>query len=257
MDKIKVFSLTLVFVLMTGFLHAAGEENARQWFSQGNTYYQQKEYGKAIESYQRVIETGFESGALYYNMGNAYYKLNEVGKARLYYERARSFMEGDPDLKANLELLRLRMVDKIEEPPEFILFVWWEALLDLYSIRLWSWITVILFWISLITAGIWLYYRRRRMGDRYKMLFVTTTVVFLLSSFIMSNKIYERENARFGVILKPSVSVFSEPDEEGTEVFVLHEGTKFEVERINEAWLQIKMRDGKTGWLKKEAIAVI
>jgi len=53
------------------------------------------------------------------------------------------------------------------------------------------------------------------------------------------------------------VSVVSEPALDGTEVFILHEGTKVKINRILNGWLEISIPDGKTGWLEKRSLDMI
>jgi SH3-like domain-containing protein len=69
--------------------------------------------------------------------------------------------------------------------------------------------------------------------------------------------IYEFETTKFGVILQEKVSVVSEPDIDGTEVFILHEGTKVKINRTLDNWLEISIPDGKIGWLQESSLEII
>ncbi|MEJ2543653.1 MAG: hypothetical protein P8Y99_06265 [Calditrichaceae bacterium] len=42
-----------------------------------------------------------------------------------------------------------------------------------------------------------------------------------------------------------------------TEVFILHEGTKAKIERIAGEWYEVRLADGKTGWLKSTNMEII
>ena len=57
--------------------------------------------------------------------------------------------------------------------------------------------------------------------------------------------------------MNPSVTIRSSPDENGTELFVIHEGTKVWVTDEVGEWLKIKIADGNNGWLKKVDIEAI
>ena len=70
-------------------------------------------------------------------------------------------------------------------------------------------------------------------------------------------QIYEFETSMFGVILEEKVSVVSEPDLDGTEVIILHEGTKVQVNRERGDWMEITIPDGKTGWMKSSDLGLI
>jgi hypothetical protein len=81
--------------------------------------------------------------------------------------------------------------------------------------------------------------------------------MFIIIFIITVGQIYEFETSKFGVILEEKVSVVSEPGLSGTEVFILHEGTKIKINRILDDWFEISIPDGKTGWLKASEIGII
>ena len=60
-----------------------------------------------------------------------------------------------------------------------------------------------------------------------------------------------------GIIISPSVTVRSSPSESGTELFVLHEGTKIEVNEKVSGWQNIKVIDGREGWIMTDDFATI
>lgn len=60
------------------------------------------------------------------------------------------------------------------------------------------------------------------------------------------------------IVMSPTVTVKSTPDESGTELFVLHEGTKVFVEDNSmKGWKEIRLEDGNKGWIPTEAIEII
>jgi tetratricopeptide (TPR) repeat protein len=252
MDLIKKFFLILILIFTTGWA-----QDQTVLFKNGNQYYQQGDYQKAIDQYEQILEQGFESGALYFNLGNSYYKLNELGKARLNYERAAEFIQGDEALNENLRILKMRLVDQIEAPPQFFLDTWWNYILNLFSVRALIWIVAILFWVMIASLVFRIYHSTRGHITRGKALFVFSLVVFLIFALISAQKIYKLETEHFAVIMNPSVTLLAEPKIGGTEVFVLHEGTKVKIERRTNEWLEIKLVDGKTGWLTKDNLEVI
>lgn len=226
-------------------------------FQQGNQYYQQGDYEKAAEEYQKIIIQGYESGELYFNLGNAFFKMNKLGQARLYYERAHNLIEGDEALAENIKLLRMRLIDQIDTPPRFFLTAWWNSIPNLLNIDLLVWIEVGLFWLLLSILGIRQYYQSRGKGKRLNILFNLTVILFVVVTVICIQKIYSLETERHAIIMKSSVTLLAEPKLGGTEVFVLHEGTKVKIERENQNWFEIRLEDGKTGWLEQDKLEII
>ena len=59
-------------------------------------------------------------------------------------------------------------------------------------------------------------------------------------------------NHSYAIIVSPSVTIKSSPDDSGTELFQLHEGTKVEIiDQLGE-WKEIRLSDGNFGWLRME-----
>ncbi|HEM48746.1 MAG TPA: tetratricopeptide repeat protein [Caldithrix sp.] len=252
MDVIK--RLFLISFIIAQSVTAA---NLHDVFNQGNQYYQQGEYEQAIESYQKIIEEGYESGPLYFNLGNAYYKLGQLGPARLYYERASEYLKNDEALQENMQLLNLRLVDQIEPMPQFFLNAVWTHVVDFIAIDMLIWIVTGLLWLSLVVFSIRYYFRSRGRGDRFKILFAFIFVIFIFFALISIQKIYNLENEQYGIIMKSSVTSRAEPKISATEVFIIHEGTKVKIERVTGDWYEVRLADGKTGWLERTYLEII
>ena len=80
---------------------------------------------------------------------------------------------------------------------------------------------------------------------------------FLIIAILAVSQIYEFETSEFGIIFAEKVSVLSEPGLSGTEVFILHEGTKVSINRVLDEWYEVSISDGKTGWLKSNTLETI
>ncbi|MBN2426317.1 MAG: tetratricopeptide repeat protein [Calditrichaceae bacterium] len=250
---IRSVILFIIFIFSTGL--ASEWESA---FEEGNQLYRKGQYEQAIEVYESIIKNGMESGELYYNLGNAYYKTNQIGEARLNYERAAQFLKNDEALKQNLELVKLQLVDQIIIPPKFILIQWWDQLLNVLSLNILTWITILLLFLVLTSSAVLLYLRTRRgrLGS-LRMIQRIILIIFIIFLVLLLNKIYVFETEEFAIILKPSVTIHASPDSKGTEVFILHEGTKVRLMRGEENWYEIRLDDGKTGWLEKNNVEKI
>ncbi len=244
----------LALFLSSALLNAA---TPRENFIAGNELYQQGKYEQAAARYQAVLDAGYKSGALYFNLGNVYYKLDRPGLSRLNYERAARILKNDEDLTDNILLLKQKLVDKIPEPPRFFLNDWRDFILGLFSIQLLTWLTAGLLALFLFGSALRRHAMIRGRGRRFRSLFIFSAVLFVLTAFLFGQKIYHLETEAYGVILQPVVTVFAEPSASGTEVFVLHEGTKVKIERSSNGWKEIKLADGKTGWLTQENMEII
>jgi SH3-like domain-containing protein len=59
------------------------------------------------------------------------------------------------------------------------------------------------------------------------------------------------------IIFTSQISVKSSPDNSGTDLFVIHEGTKVSVEDEVGEWLEIKLSDGNKGWIPANSLEII
>lgn len=252
MDVITKVFLSLIIIVQIAFA-----DDLHLVFDEANLLYQQGKYEQAIDNYQNIIDEGLESGPLYFNLGNAYYKLNQLGAARLNYERATEFLKNDEDLEENINLLKLRLVDQIDPTPKFILNVWWDQIVDFIVIDGLIWIVAGLFWLVIVVFSIRYYYRSRGRGDRLNLIFMSVMTLFILFTLISVQKIYNLETEQYGIIMKSTVTSLAEPKPGATEVFILHEGTKIKIERIANDWFEIRLEDGKTGWLEGSDLEII
>ena len=65
-------------------------------------------------------------------------------------------------------------------------------------------------------------------------------------------------NRSEAIVMNPSVTVRSTPSESGTSLFILHEGRKVSVkDNSMKEWKEIRLEDGKVGWVPASAIEVI
>lgn len=83
---------------------------------------------------------------------------------------------------------------------------------------------------------------------------VFLALVILSNVFAAQQKgeLMERSEA---IVLAPSVTVRSTPSESGTSLFILHEGRKVEIkDNSMREWKEIRLEDGKVGWVPASAI---
>lgn len=98
----------LIFILLFLFLSLpvlAIEQTTLADFAKANGAYRDGKYAEAIAGYERILSLKIESGAVFYNLGNSYFKNKEPGKAVLNYERAQKLMPRDADLRSNLKFV--------------------------------------------------------------------------------------------------------------------------------------------------------
>ncbi len=217
-------------------------------YEQGHIAYQAGDYQKAAASYETAVHAGYQSFELYYNLGNCYYKLNQIGRCLLYYEKARKLDPTDPDLLFNLDLARLRVVDKIITPPEFFWNRIWKNIKSMLGLDQLAVLALLALFAAFAATVGKLYLEREPwrslVGYVWMPLVVITVVIGLFFMLRVNQSSHEKE----AIIMVEKVSITSSPSITGTEVFALHEGSKVRVEERRSGFIRISLTDGKVGW---------
>lgn len=232
-------------------------QEARLQFEKANQLYRDGKYLDAVEMYGQIYRNGFESPSLHYNMGNAFFKLNNISRSILSYERAKRLSPGDEDVLYNLRLANLRVIDKIEPVPKLFFIGWWDSFVNLMPSSQWAVVIIFLLWVTVIaSAGLLIL---KRIAVQRIFLFLSVFAIFFtIISFVgMYQRLSEEESDTQAIIINQTVSVKSAPDDQSTDLFVLHEGVKVELLDNVEKWHKIKLLDGKVGWLEEEAVEII
>jgi len=64
-------------------------------------------------------------------------------------------------------------------------------------------------------------------------------------------------NSTKAIIFSPLVNGKSSPDDSGTDLFLLHEGTKVTVEDEVGEWYEVRLSDGNKGWVPTGSLEII
>lgn len=88
-------------------------------FNDGNALYQDTDYQRAMEAYQRAIESGDPAlaASAWYNLGNALYRQQQLEESLGAYKQALRLNPRDPDAKHNLERVLEEMQNE-DDPSE-------------------------------------------------------------------------------------------------------------------------------------------
>ena len=63
-------------------------------------------------------------------------------------------------------------------------------------------------------------------------------------------KIRQQETEQYGIVLQPSIEMFSGPGENYQVLAKVHEGVKFEIVERRGEWLSVKLANGKGGYVR-------
>ena len=246
----SVVSIVVLLMLLPMAANAATKADADSAYVNGN-------YQEAIKGYEALLRNG-ASAELYYNLGNAYYRTENITRAVLNFERALLLSPGDSDIRFNLQIARSKTIDKIVPESEMFFVTWYRSLVNMMSVDGWGRtalvslaLVIVLFLVYLFSARVWM----QKVG------FFGGGVLLVL--FVISNIFawQQRQNLLYrqgAIVIAPSVTVKSTPAQNGTDLFILHEGTKVIItDGSMKNWREVRLADGKKGWIESKKIEVI
>ncbi|HEY4799429.1 MAG TPA: tetratricopeptide repeat protein [Bacteroidia bacterium] len=257
-DAFRFFTSVLLFCLAIGIKSGwAAESTPTSFLDSANQAYSKNKFEKASQYYEKVLSLGYESPEIYFNLGNSYYKEDKIGLSVLNYERAKKLAPQDDDIIFNLKLANQRTVDKLEAAPKLFLEEWWDNLKSMRSEKTWSLRSIACFVLFLFFLAVFLTTGKTLNKQFGFWLAIIFFLCSLLSFSIAKSRYGEVANHTTAVIISSSAEIKNAPSENGTKLFLLHEGTKVSSDERNGEWVKIEISSDKIGWVKKNQIEFI
>jgi len=253
--KLKTHIISLIIILI--FSQQAFAQEQEEKFRQGAEYFSNGSFEKALDVWTSLYKTGYRSAELNYNIGNAYFKMNNIPGSILYYERASLLKPADEDIKYNHQIARTLVVDRFEEIPVLFFVSWYNFMSLVLPSNTWARISIATFILCLIFLSLYFYsskYRLKVLGFWLALLMVIVSLSSLALTIRNKNLVY---NSREAIIFSPLVNGKSSPDNSGTDLFLLHEGTKVTVEDEVGEWFEVRLSDGNKGWIPSNSLEII
>ncbi len=247
----RIILLTILIALGNVCFADGQSEN---WWEKGNDHFQKKEYDSAAYYYKLIIAEQPENSSALYNLGNSYYRLNDIGNAILYYEKTLKYNPGHKQATDNLALTQSRVNNRIQ-PLEKIFFLrWWQNITAGNLSNTYAVLAAILFILSIgyiITKRIGVH----NIDLRNQLIigsFVICGILILLSLASAQNII----GSNHAIVMQEEAPLMPNP-KNTTSKSLIPEGTKVEICEEQASWYEVKLPDGRTGWLEKELLAII
>jgi tetratricopeptide (TPR) repeat protein len=195
------------------------------------------------------------SAILNFNIGNVYFKKGELAMSIASYERAKRFKPTDEDIQHNLLFAKAKTVDKIEKQNHTLGTIVFSQASSFLSSYQWTITSIVCCWLAagsfmlfLFSAG-W-----KKIGFYLGVVLALCSVLFLG----IGKNVFSIENkCNSGVIAVEKVFIKSAPDNNASDLFLLHEGTEVLLLDQVDGYAKIRLDDGKTGWLPQQDILAI
>ena len=256
-DGDTLSGIVAILIVLTASLTFAMPASASVTKAMADSAYARQQYQLAIQDYEQLLKEGV-SAELYYNLGNAYYRTDNVTKAVLNYERARLLSPGDKDIRFNLQLAQSKTIDKITPESEMFFVTWYRSLVNLNSVDSWAGISLAALALAIVLALSYLFSSRVWMQKAGFFGAIGLLAIFVAGNVFAWQQRDSLLHRTGAIITAPAVQVKSTPAKNGTDLFIMHEGTKVDItDDSMKGWKEIKVADGKEGWIETSKMEII
>jgi tetratricopeptide (TPR) repeat protein len=248
------FLLIIILIFARSSFAENGPVEVNNNFKSGSELYSAGKYQEALDAWMALYNSGYLSSELDYNIGNAYFKLMNVPGSILFYERALLLKPADEDISYNLQIARTMAVDKFKEIPELFFVTWFNFISLSLSSNTWAVLGLTSFILFLLMLSLYFYsknYRFKVTGFWVALVMLFISLLSISFSVRSNNLVFKSDKA---IIMVPQVNGKSSPDQSGTDLFLLHEGTKVTVGDKVGDWFEIRLSDGNKGWLPSNTL---
>jgi tetratricopeptide (TPR) repeat protein len=254
--RTKILAVLITILSLTGENRSwAGEAYAAYW-QKGNDLYAKKVYDSAAMCFEKIAAGKPSTPEVYYNLGNTYYRLNKVGLAVLNYERALRLNPDYKEAKENLMLTQNRIANHIAEVPEIFFMKWWQAITRQDKATMWAVWGAVLFLAALAILTL-KRFKKSISGE------TTGRAVALLGFFWMVTLLFGfvaagRAGKSAGAVVMLNDTPLNPTESHSLKaVCQMPEGTVVTILQEKDNLMQVRIPDGRTGWVPATVVEKI
>ncbi len=234
--------LILIFFNLTIIL----SQNIDELFYEGNKFYSQNKFEKAIENYEKILDLDHFSEDLYLNLGNAYFQQSSFGLARWSFEMGLVLNPLNSDLRNNNNINKSYIENYIELPKNNIIDltnIFFKSL----SFNQFILVNSI---IILITALSFFLMKVFQMNLFVRIFYSMTTILFISVLITFSKNIWDQNN-NFAIIVSEKSIMYSGPFlNQSIQQSIFYNGNKVKIHQKTDLWIEVSAYDGRKGWIQ-------
>jgi len=227
---------------IAGLAHA---DTGSASFEDANRASAQGHYPEATVALEALAHARGWSAPLLYNLANAHAQQGAVGLAVLGYERARLLEPSDPDIAANLLLVRANAGLAAPVRP------WYQTSARLLSTTAWTALAASLLWLAAVAFAV----ARRRRSRLLGYASVFAALVGMIS--VAGAAVLDRNLDDAVIVAKKSASVRLSPFDSAAVEATVPEGDEVAVIGRHGDFVRVRDGQGRTGWVDSAAVQLI
>ena len=239
--------LICFFILSISSVSIAQE--APNDFVAGTSAYESKEYDKAREKFEPLLEANSENPALLYNLGLVYYQQGDFGRALGLWRKARSLDNSLTAVGAAISFVEEKLFPEAKTKPFFqTIFSWFLR----RPFWLWAFLSLLSFFMGVWWALEYGVKRKLELNLWPNWVFLTLPVFLFSGSFTVYLTL---QSLRIeATVIEKNLLTHTNPADTSPTIGELDEGQIVVIEKTYGHWAQIRTRAGAPGWVPKKTL---
>lgn len=241
----------IVILFFCGMVSFFGQ--AESPFDQGLNAANQKKHKEAIRFFEEVIEHEKSNVSAYFNLGNSYFENKQYGKAIWAFERVLKYAPRDGEAASSIELCYKQLGNDQQYYPHTN-----GIQRMIYGIGSNTWAILAIITSLFMSISIFFLLKLKNNGWKRLHLLLLVGEVVLLIGFIIFSKSAENHlsSNRFALVTQKKIPTYM--NEEGVKsTLTLSEGTKVEIMSTMNQMVEVMLSDSKTALIAVEDIEFI
>jgi tetratricopeptide (TPR) repeat protein len=220
----------------------ASPDSTAELYSKANQAFASGHYADAVAGYEAIAERDGVSAPLLFNLANACYRDGKIGRAILCYERAHWLAPRDPDIEANLRLVRKAGGLFVADDP------WWREIAGYLSMDGWAVSGSVALALLCALATVRFLWTRFANANRNFWRIPAAILVLLLALSVFSLVIRVGDLNRAVILIADTplrISPYDTANVDGT----LPAGETVRLQKRYNQYFHVQTPQGKTGWI--------
>jgi tetratricopeptide (TPR) repeat protein len=242
---------TVALGLLLAAAGAARAETVSDSFNRANKLYEEGKFSQAAALYEALLRAGQVSPEIYFNAGNAWFKAGQVGRAICALRRAEQLAPRDPDIRANLAIIRAQAgLGNAALPGSR-----WTRWIGRVTLNEWT---------CAASAGVALFFivlMMRQLSPAFAKSSGALTAALALASIwllaCLGLSLDQRLLEKCSIVIVPEAVARRGPMDISQSAFTAHDGAELMVLRRDGDWLEVTDAARHEGWMRQRDLALM
>jgi len=252
-------SIALVITVIAGFQLLLPKSQADEAaISAANNLYETGHYSEAVQIYEQLIDQGYRDSAIFYNLGNTYFQQKDYARAILNYRRASLLEPRDQQIQDNLELAQERANIEMLVIAPGPLSVTADLTGRWLNLNETAILATILWFIAGLLFFSWRLFSNEDSASTFRNVGFGFTFLLLLVMVSLGGRLLIEKNNPEGIVVAPVVALRDEPGDQNTTGIEIKAGAPVDLLEQRGDWIHLSgPGDSFNGWVPASSIETV